>query len=85
MARTPTTMRWSTFHDRYEPLTEPSGDSQLWEREALQAANPDLNHVWTVIDCDGTLYVTAGYHVVNRLGYAVTKHPWVTGDEQARW
>jgi hypothetical protein len=39
--------------------------------------------VWTIIEGDDdTLYYTAGYHLVNRLGYIVTENPWVTGEEE---
>jgi hypothetical protein len=42
--------------------------------------------VWTIVEGDNdTLWVLAGIHWVNRLGYIRTKKRWVTGDEQYRW
>lgn len=40
------------------------------------------NHVWTVVDCDGSLWVTPGYHFVNRYVYIVTEKKWKDEKEQ---
>lgn len=34
------------------------------------------NRIWTIIDEDGEMFIIAGYHFVNRLGYLVTKEEW---------
>lgn len=42
--------------------------------------------VWTVITGDsGLLWVCAGYHLVNRINYVITKKPWVTSTEEFLW
>lgn len=28
--------------------------------------------IWTLLDCDGRLYIVSGWHYVNRLGYFIT-------------
>ena len=38
--------------------------------------------VWTVVDADGELYIIAGFHFVNRMGYIITEKEWVTGEEE---
>lgn len=41
-----------------------------------------VNQVWTVVEGDnGKLYATTGFHVVNRMYYAVTEEPWTEEDE----
>ena len=40
----------------------------------VAAANP--NCIWTVMDVEGELWVCAGAHTVNRVGYLVTTIPW---------
>jgi hypothetical protein len=30
------------------------------------------NRIWTIIEEDGVMYISAGYHIVNRLGYFIT-------------
>ena len=35
------------------------------------------NRIWTVLEGDsGDLFIQAGVHFVNRMGYIVTKEPW---------
>lgn len=41
--------------------------------------------VWTLLDADGTLYVQAGYHHVNRIGYFVTTTPAGRPDESYQY
>src|SRR3990172_1848243 len=36
--------------------------------------------VWTILDCDGVLCLSAGYHHVNRYGYMITEKEWETGN-----
>jgi hypothetical protein len=38
----------------------------------LNLSHSDPSRVWTLLDCDGIQYVSAGYHLVNRLGYFIT-------------
>jgi hypothetical protein len=35
----------------------------------------DPRTVWTLIEADGCLYIESGLHIVNRLGYLVTRVP----------
>jgi hypothetical protein len=42
------------------------------------------NRCWTILDCDGKLYLNAGYHYVNRLGYIITDQPF-DKDYELRW
>lgn len=61
--------------------TNASFDGCLFEtyskevERVLEWANSDKkNHVWTVIEADGELFVVNGYHLVNRLGYFLTEN-----------
>lgn len=39
------------------------------------------NHIWTYGDGDnGGLFITNGYHYVNRIGYFITKNAWSDGE-----
>lgn len=50
-------------------------------REEVEAA--DKRRVWTVIDGeDGRLFATAGHHLVNRIGWVLTQHPWCSDEEE---
>jgi hypothetical protein len=37
-------------------------------------------NVWTYMDSDDGYLLTAGYHVVNRIGYFITEVPWDNQD-----
>lgn len=39
-----------------------------------QMAASAPGRVWTIIEADGAMSIESGYHVVNRLGYLVTRH-----------
>ena len=69
---------WTTFERRFEPKDSPDG-SVWWSREQLPI---DIapRHVWTIVDCDGKLYVSPGFHFVNRLDYVLCDVPWTDED-----
>ena len=58
----------------------------------LSIANSEPARVWTLVDGDDGLYITSGYHFVNRLNYFITKNPceleyeeapyWIFEDEE---
>lgn len=55
--------------DKFEPY-----DKEL--EYVLSIANTEPARVWTLVDGDdGNLYITSGYHLVNRLGYFITANP----------
>lgn len=64
------------FEDVWGVYLKPSGD--LFEYKDV--CDQPLNHVWTIIDSgddnDGNWYASPGFHLVNRLGYVMTKKPW---------
>jgi hypothetical protein len=69
-------------------------ETETGNPQTLETYGPELelvrsfppNQIWTVVDGDdGELYVCAGYHLVNRINYLITKNPWVTGDETYRY
>lgn len=70
---------WPVFERRFQPMEAPS-HPLLWERADLPA---DLDHRewWTVLDCDGRLYVTPGFRFVNRFAFIRCAVPWSDEDE----
>lgn len=45
------------------------------------------SHIWTVVDTDddsdGNWYAQPGFHIVNKLGYVMTRKPWVDSTPDA--
>jgi hypothetical protein len=34
------------------------------------------NTIWTLVDCEGSLYLCSGWHFVNRMNYFITSVPY---------
>ncbi len=77
-----TEMEW---FDTYEPVRNhlsknPSGD--LFETYGIElgyvlgVADSTPARVWTLVEGDEGTYIISGYHLVNRLGYYITKKPF---------
>ncbi len=70
---------WSQFDDRFEPVIRDDG-SLIWHNDEIPRPI-DFHHWWTVLDCDGKLYVAPGFRWVNRIGFIRTRVPWTRDDE----
>lgn len=70
-----------TFDKKFTLFDNPRDDEQQFEHfEPLDKIQMDIaqkeNRLWTVVDCDGKLYIMAGWHFVNRLHYVITNEPY---------
>lgn len=81
-------MTYEQWWDTYNPIqnhieANASFDGAMFETygpELSFVRDQDISKVWTIIEGeDGNLYVSDGYHFVNRIGYFVTERPF-TGD-----
>ena len=78
------------FEERYELLKNNLDESAAYEgawfetygNEELFVRNADPKTVWTIVEGDESLWVIAGFHIVNRLGYLITQTPWTSGTER---
>ena len=77
------------FEERYELLKNNFDKSAAYEgawfetygAEELFVRNADPKTVWTIVEGDEFLWVIAGFHIVNRLGYLITQTPWTSDAE----
>jgi len=64
-----------TFLNKYIPIHE-----NVWvdDKEFIETMKKPEGerYIWTVGEEDGTWYVTSGYHLVNRIGFIITKNKW---------
>ena len=71
------------FHDAFGVHTAASGDLLQY----ADVADQPINHVWTVVesgnDENQSWYAMPGFHFVNRLGYVLTREPWVNASQDA--
>ena len=71
---------WNSFERRFKPAVRDDG-SLIWRHEEIP--RPIVGcHWWTVVDCDGKLYLSAGFHFVNRIGYVRCEIAWTDADHQ---
>lgn len=72
---------WEEWVEEFEPIENnlddnASYDGMMWEtygEEIQKIINYPAENIWTVFD---DYSIQAGYHLVNRMGYFITKKPW---------
>lgn len=76
-------LTFDEWEEKYQPVAnvfnqDASFDGRMYETYGAELAQVqtvaawDATKVWTLLDCDGELYVSAGLHYVNRFGYFIT-------------
>jgi hypothetical protein len=64
----PVVMDYFDWAERYKPSTDEPLD---WE----DAKDRAPRHVWTCVDTDDGPRIVTGFHLVNKIGYYITKKP----------
>ena len=84
---------WSYFVKKFSPIPNPYRSTPIHpayvfeyypdDPETEILAKTPVNRVWTVTDGGGNapFSLSAGYHLVNRMGYVITEKPWDKADE----
>lgn len=78
---------YTVFIEKFCP-EEQSPDNFLFEtygEDYDKVTKTDPNHIWTLLDCDGKMYIVPGWHYVNRMNYFITKNPWKDGQRDYRY
>ena len=66
---------FNTFVKRYAPTEiKPDGLQRQAKDPAILAADERLD--WTLIDCDGKLYIMPGFVTVNFMARILCERPW---------
>jgi hypothetical protein len=80
---------WEDFVARFKPETNPNNDSYdgfMFETfgedhaKVREACDQNPGHIWTLLDCDGSMVVANGMHFVNRMGYFICEVPYTGKD-----
>ncbi len=72
------------WEENFKPIIN-NEDTASWGGIMFETYNPDLDfvrkcpieHIWSLIDGDESVWIVTGYHFVNRIGYFITEIPWV--------
>lgn len=78
---------FDAFERKYSPLGNGEGSILLetYGADFDKVRDADESKVWTLLDCDGSLFVASGLHFVNRLNYILTAKPWGKRGEVYRY
>jgi len=81
----PLILHEDAFYEYFNPYRHPEAAHNVWGGLGLEtfgsdrelAYNADVNHIWTVVDGDGSgdMWITPGLRFVNRHCYLITKTP----------
>lgn len=82
------TLTYDRFLDEYKPIKneiveDAPFDGYMFEtygRELKEIKNHNPSNVWTLLDVDGELFLAAGIHFVNRLGFFITEKEWESSE-----
>jgi len=75
------------FYEKFNPIKNMVDDNASFDGCMFETYGEELmfvqevnsgcpKKVWTILDCDGNLYIGAGYHHINRMGYLITEEEW---------
>lgn len=75
---------FSVWRDKFLPEEDEYGDIKRYEtygeelEEAKRKAGEQCEYLWTVIEGgdNGNLYLSPGYHFVNRMFYVICRNTW---------
>ena len=79
---------WMT---KFEPTLDKDGSPIMYETYGedmayiTSVADSTHNLLWTLLDSDGKLYLSPGFHYVNRLNYFVCKNTWKDGQRDYKY
>jgi hypothetical protein len=76
-------MNRGVWINKFKPTTEDYIEIEDVKKGCLK--NTDMKYVWTLVDDDNIWYIIPGYHLVNRIGYFVTKEPWQEDSRSVRY
>lgn len=79
-------MTYDQWCDKFKPVQNHIDENASFGGEMFETFGEEVAHVrkvldidegrvWTLSDCDGSLWVSAGYSFVNRVGYFITEVP----------
>lgn len=69
------------LEDKFTLTENPASEGQVWFEFDEVKAYPH-KRVWTIVEGEsGSLWAQTGYHIVNRVCYAVTEEEWTEEDE----
>ena len=80
------------FYEKFKPQKNHLDDNASFGGCMFETYGKELDYihklaqiskrVWTIIEAEDKIFYSAGFHIVNRMGFLVTEKEWVTGLEE---
>jgi hypothetical protein len=73
------------FYENFTPVENHLDNNASWDNcmfetygeEEDYVREQDNNNIWTIVEGDNdTMFIESGFHIVNRMGYLITKEKW---------
>jgi hypothetical protein len=85
-------MNYETWIETYKPVINSMVEDapcygfmfETYGEEFEQVKITPAEYIWTLREEDGATYITAGFGLVNRLGYFITSVPWASGSDSVQ-
>jgi hypothetical protein len=87
-------MLWQDWVEKYKPITNHLDDNASFDGFAFETYGPEIEYVrefgnkpggelkiFTLLDVDGKIIVSSGFHFVNRLNYILTEEPFAEAED----
>lgn len=79
-----TTMSYDDWFDQFQPIKNMFDDNasfdgcmfETYDRELEHVKKADPANVWTLVEAEGGIYLSNGFHYVNRIGYFISQFPF---------
>lgn len=64
---------FDVWFDKYKPIESAPGTIlfETYGEELKKVREQSYLNIWTLLDCNGKLYISPGYHIINRLNYFI--------------
>lgn len=87
-------MLWEDWVEKYKPITNHLDDNASFDGFAFETYGPEIDYVrefcnkpgghlkvFTVLDVEGKIIVSSGFHFVNRLNYILVEVPFAEAED----
>lgn len=80
---------YSVFCDKFKPHMENNNEFdegiKMYETFDPRVKEYTSEYIWTLVDCEGKMYIIPGWHYVNRMNYIITEIPWKEGQRDYKY
>lgn len=77
-------MQYESWFESYKPIDNEIIEDAPFEGKMFETYDDEVAfvskqepaHIWTLVEADDEMYIIAGWHFVDRMGYFITEKPF---------